>query len=158
MNRSMKFGLFAAAIILALGSLSGLVSGANYGIPWFVALDKPWFMPPAWAFPLAWTTLYILMGFALGQVLAEPATPARRGAITLFILQLLLNLVWAPIFFAAHRIGLALGLIGVLDLTVLATIAAFRLIRPTAALLLVPYALWLALATALNVAIWRLNG
>lgn len=158
MTRSFVYGLTAAVLILALGFGAGLLSGSGTGNAWFDALPKPWFMPPGWVFPIVWTTLYVLMGFALGEVLAAPPSPARRGAITLFVLQLLLNLVWPPIFFAAHRVALALGVILILDLAVLATVAAFYLIRRRAALLLLPYPAWLVIATALNLSIWRIAG
>jgi tryptophan-rich sensory protein len=134
------------------------LSGSGYGNPWFDALAKPWFMPPGWVFPIAWTSLYALMGLALGQVLGAPPSPARRAALALFAVQLLLNLSWSPVFFAAHRIDLALAIIVALDAVVIATILAFRRVRPVAALLLLPYPLWLALATALNKAILSLNG
>ena len=157
MNRSLVFGIIAALVIIALGSASGLVSGSGDGNAWFDALAKPNFMPPGWVFPIVWTILYLLMGLALGQILATPPSPARRGAILLFVLQLLLNLAWPSIFFATHRIGLALAVILVLDLVVLAAIAGFRAIRRGAALLLLPYPAWLAIATALNASIWRMN-
>jgi benzodiazapine receptor len=115
-------------------------------------------MPPGWVFPIAWTALYVLMGLALGQVLAAPRGQARLTALRLFALQLLLNLAWSPVFFAMHRIDLALAIILVLDAVVIATILAFRRVRPGAALLLLPYPVWLALATALNGAILIGNG
>jgi tryptophan-rich sensory protein len=158
MRKSLILGLVAAVVIIALGSASGLLSGSGYGNPWFDALAKPWFMPPGWVFPIVWTSLYALMGLAFGQVLGAAPSPARRIALLLFAVQLLLNLIWAPVFFAAHRIGLALAIILLLDAVVIATIIAFRRVRPVAALLLLPYPLWLALATALNVAILSLNG
>jgi benzodiazapine receptor len=158
LKKSLAYGLIAAAVILALGSASGLLSGSGYGNPWFDALAKPWFMPPGWVFPIAWTALYVLMGLALGQVLAAPRGQARLTALRLFALQLLLNLAWSPVFFAMHRIDLALAIILVLDAVVIATILAFRRVRPGAALLLLPYPVWLALATALNGAILIGNG
>jgi benzodiazapine receptor len=158
LKKSLAYGLIAAAVILALGSASGLLSGSGYGNPWFDALAKPWFMPPGWVFPIAWTALYVLMGLALGQVLAAPRGQARLTALRLFALQLLLNLAWSPVFFAMHRIDLALAIILVLDAVVIAAILAFRRVRPGAALLLLPYPLWLALATALNGAILIGNG
>jgi tryptophan-rich sensory protein len=151
-------GLVAAPVILALGSASGLLSGSGYGNPWFDGIAKPWFMPPGWVFPIAWTTLYLLMGFALGDVLAAPGHAARRKALGLFALQLLLNLAWSPVFFAVHRIDLALAIIVALDIVVIATIVAFRRVSSRAAALLLPYPVWLALATALNWSILRLNG
>jgi translocator protein len=143
--------------VVALGLLSGLLSNSGYGNAWFDALRKPAFMPPAWAFPVVWTTLYVLMGVAVGLVIAAPATPARARALGLFALQLLLNLAWSPLFFGLHQATAALTLISALDVALIATILAFARVRPLAAALLLPYAAWLLLATALNLEIVRLN-
>jgi tryptophan-rich sensory protein len=114
-------------------------------------------MPPGWAFPIAWTTLYILMGIAVGQVIAS-AAPTRRLALHLFTIQLLLNLAWSPIFFGLHQADIALVTIVVLTIFVALTILLFWGIRRSAGLLLLPYLAWLLFATALNLAIVRLNG
>src|SRR6478736_1450765 len=116
--------------ILAGGMASGWLSGSGYGNSWFDALAKPWFMPPGWAFPIAWTILYILMGLSLGLLLQARR---RRAAITLFLLQLALNYLWSPVFFAMHRVGAALVVILLLDIAVLATIAAAWRVRRAAA-------------------------
>jgi translocator protein len=145
--------LLTIPIVLLAGLASGWLSGSGYGTPWFDGLRKPWFMPPGWVFPIVWTTLYILMGVALSDLIRARA----RTAIALFALQLALNLAWSPLFFAAHRTAGALALIVAIDVAVAATIVAAARVRLRPALLLVPYAAWLALATALNLAILRLN-
>lgn len=152
----MRTWLITVPLILVLGSASAAVAGLGGAYPWFFLLRKPWFMPPVWAFPLVWTTLYILMGVALARVIDRPGL-GRTLAIALFAVQLALNLAWPPLFFAAHRMAGALALVAVLDAAVVATIVAFaRVDRPAAAMLL-PYVAWLAVATALNAAILRLN-
>jgi translocator protein len=147
----------ASPLILLLGLSSGWLSGSGYGNAWFDGLAKPAFMPPGWLFPVAWTTLYLLMGVAIGLLIEAERSPARTRAIRQFVIQLLLNLAWSPLFFGLQQVPAALGLIFVLDLAVLlAIVAAFGVRRP-AGLLLLPYAAWLALATALNWEIVRLN-
>lgn len=143
--------------ILLLGWLSGWFSNSGYGNPWFDALRKPDFMPPGWAFPVAWTILYILMGVAVAQVMRSEST-VRRLALHVFAIQLLLNLAWSPIFFGLHRPDMALVTIGVMILFVVVTILLFWGLRRSAALLMLPYLGWLCFATALNFAILRLNG
>ena len=143
--------------ILAGGLASGWLSGSGYGNPWFDALAKPWFMPPGWVFPIVWTTLYVLMGVSLAQLIGTTG-PRRRAAIILFAVQLALNYLWSPTFFGAHAIEGGLAIILLLDAALLATIALVSKVRRAAAWLLVPYAVWLTLATALNLEIWRLNG
>jgi len=149
--------ILTVPLILAGGLASGWLSGSGYGNPWFDALAKPLFMPPGWVFPVAWTTLYILMGISLAWLIGAPS-PHRRTAITLFFVQLGLNYLWSPVFFGAHRIVAGLTVILLLDAVLLMTIAAAWKVRRIAAAALLPYAAWLLLATALNLEIWRLNG
>jgi tryptophan-rich sensory protein len=145
------------ALILLLGLASGWLSGSGNRNPWFAALVKPGFMPPGWVFPVVWTTLYILMGVALAQVIGSKA-PLRNLAIALFAAQLALNLAWSPIFFAGHQIRLGLAVLILLDVVMIATVIVFARIGLWPALLLVPYLVWLGIATALNWSILRLNG
>jgi translocator protein len=144
-------------VVLLLGLASGWLSNSGYGNSWFDRLEKPSFMPPSWAFPVAWTTLYILMGIAVGLVIATPRSAARTRAVRLFAVQLLLNLAWSPLFFGAHQARAALGLIVLLDIAVIAATLAFWRVRQTAGMLMLPYWAWLAIATALNFEIVRLN-
>ncbi|MBV8686792.1 MAG: tryptophan-rich sensory protein [Alphaproteobacteria bacterium] len=153
----LRYALVAVPAILLLGTLSGRASGSGYGNAWFDALEKPSFMPPGWAFPVAWTLLYIALGLALALILHARGARGRGLALALFGAQLLLNFSWSPIFFAAHRVGAALVVI----LAILALSAAsaflFYRIRRAAGLLLIPYLAWLCFAAALNEEIARLN-
>jgi tryptophan-rich sensory protein len=153
----LRYALVTVPAILLLGTISARLSGSGYGNPWFDALAKPAFMPPGWIFPVAWTILYIFLGLALALILHARGARGRGPALLLFFLQLALNLAWSPLFFAAHKVGLALLLI--LAMFALAAAAAFlfRRIRPAAALLLLPYLAWLVFAAALNEEIGRLN-
>lgn len=144
-------------LILLLGWLSGWLSNSGYGNAWFDALRKPDFMPPGWAFPVAWTALYLLMGIAVGQVIASEGR-VRRLALHVFAIQLVLNLAWSPIFFGLHQPANALVTIVVMTIFVAIAILLFRRLRRSAALLMLPYLAWLLFATALNLAIVRLNG
>jgi tryptophan-rich sensory protein len=144
-------------LILLLGLASGWLSNSGYGNSWFDALAKPAFMPPAWVFPLAWTLLYILMGIAVAKVIARD-TPARRPALILFVVQLILNLAWSPVFFGLHQARAGFAIIALLTLGVAVTILLFARVRRSAALLMLPYLAWLVFAACLNLAIVRLNG
>ena len=121
---------------------------------WYAALAKPWFNPPNWIFGPVWGALYILIGVAGWRIWMR----ARRGlAMTLWCVQLGLNFLWSPLFFAAHRIDLALGVIVLMLVTILAFIATAWRVDRLAGLLFVPYAIWVAFATLLNAAILMLN-
>jgi tryptophan-rich sensory protein len=144
-------------LIVLLGFASGWLSNSGYGNPWFDALAKPAFMPPGWVFPVAWTTLYVLMGIAVAQVIASDRD-AKRPALLMFATQLVLNLAWSPIFFGMHQARAGLAIIIVLTIDVVITIGLFARVRRSAAWLMLPYLAWLIFATCLNLAIVRLNG
>lgn len=152
-----RWALVCVPLILLLGILSGRLSNSGYGNPWFDALAKPAIMPPGWAFGVAWTILYILMGFALAIILNARGARAREAAIALFAGQLVLNLAWSPLFFAAHKITLAFWLILALLVLAALTTAAFAGIRRAAALLMLPYLAWLGFAATLNYQFIALN-
>jgi translocator protein len=152
-----KYALITVPAIVLAGSASGWLSNSGYGNDWFDGLTKPFFMPPGWAFGVVWPILYVLLGIALALILAEPPSTKRRNALILFFLQLALNFAWSPIFFAAHAIQLALGVIVAMAGFAALTAGQFRQIRPLAGALMVPYLLWLCFAFALNSAIGNLN-
>jgi benzodiazapine receptor len=153
----LRWALVTVPLILLLGTLSGVVSNSGYGNGWFAALIKPSFMPPAWAFPVAWTFLYACLGFALAQVLHARGARGRPLAIALFLIQLALNYSWSPIFFGLHKVTLGLWVIAFMLLVAAAAAFLFFRIRRAAGLLMLPYLAWLCFAGALNHQIRALN-
>ncbi|KKW91147.1 TspO/MBR family protein [Sphingobium sp. SJ10-10] len=152
-----RWALVTVPAIVFLGFLSGKLANSGYGNRWFAALAKPDIIPPGWAFGLAWTILYILMALALAIVLHARGATGRGIAIGVFLVQLVLNLLWSPLFFRAHQVDQALVLILILFALVAVTIALFWRVRRIAGLLLLPYLCWLAFASYLNYEIGRLN-
>ncbi|MEQ1499227.1 MAG: TspO/MBR family protein [Novosphingobium sp.] len=146
----LRWALFVVPAILFLGFFSGLFAGSGAGNGWFVGLNKPSLYPPPQVFGIVWTILYLMMGIALTMVITARGASGRGAAIAVFGVQLLLNLAWSPLFFAAHQIGAALVLLVVLDLAIAATVVLFRKVRPLAAWLLLPYLAWALFATVLN--------
>lgn len=153
----LRWSLLTVPAIVLLGFLSGRLANSGYGNRWFDALEKPALMPPGWLFGVAWTILYILMGLALAIVLHARGAKGRGPAIVLFLVQLVMNLAWSPLFFRAHQVGSGLMLILALIVIVAITIWLFARIRRVAGLLLLPYLAWLAFASFLNYEIGRLN-
>jgi len=148
--------LFLSLLItLAVGGVAGFATASAIGT-WYAALNKPLFNPPNWLFAPVWTLLYILMGIALYLVWRLPAQ-VRKKALVLFFAQLALNFVWSFIFFAFHQIGVAFVEIVLLWLVILITINQFAKLQKAAALLFVPYILWVSFAAVLNGSIWFLN-
>lgn len=143
-------------VCLAVGALGGWVTAGSVK-DWYPTLNKPAFNPPNEVFGPVWTALYVMMGLAAWRVWLEARADRARVPLTLFALQLMLNLGWSVVFFGLQAVGAAVVMIVALEVAILATLLAFRRIDGLAAALLVPYALWVAFATVLNIAIWRLN-
>jgi tryptophan-rich sensory protein len=143
--------------IIILGDFIGYLSRVGSGKFWFLHLVKPFFMPPAWLFVLSWNVCYALMGIALAMVLAEESSSRRKLALLLFFVQLALNYAWAPIFFAAHDLGLAKVVIFVMTAIAAAAAGQFMRIHRPAGLLMIPYLAWLVFAATLNSTIELLN-
>jgi tryptophan-rich sensory protein len=147
----------AVVPVLAAGALGSVATTPN--IPtWYAGLEKPGFTPPNWVFAPVWTILYLMMAYAAWRILSlPPESPGRSGALAAFFVQLALNAAWSWAFFALHSPLAGLCVIVLLLLTIGITIAWFWPLDRAAALLLVPYLAWVGYATALNVAVWRLN-
>jgi tryptophan-rich sensory protein len=152
-----KIALAAILGIELVGGASGWLSNSGYGNAWFDALRKPGFMPPGWAFGVAWPILYALLGVSLAMVVAEPPSVRRRTALLLFSVQLLLNFAWSPIFFAGHDISLANWVIFVMAVVAALAARQFLSLRRDAGLLMIPYLAWLVFAATLNATIEALN-
>jgi len=153
----LRYALFTVPLVLLLGIVSSRVSDSGYSNPWFAALVKPAAMPPGWLFPLAWTLLYVLLGLALALILHARGARGRVLAVGLFVLQLLLNYAWSPLFFALHEVRAALIVIVAMLVTAAAATMLFARIRKAAALLMLPYLAWLLFALWLNFQIMALN-
>lgn len=153
----LRWALVTVPAVVLLGFLSGMSVASGDDSQWYQSLAKPTLTPPGWVFPVAWTTLYIMLGVALAVVLNARGAPGRALAVSLFAGQFALNLAWTPLFFGAHRVTAAFVVIVAMFLLALATTLLFGRIRPLAAWLMVPYLAWLCFAGALNWSIDRLN-
>lgn len=123
---------------------------------WYQALNKSKLNPPQWVFPVVWTILYILMAVSL-FVYLKSVDFQFNFAVFIFCVQLVLNLIWTPLFFIFRRVRLALIDIVILWVLILFTIILFSRNSSLAAWLLVPYLIWVTLATYLNFYIVRNN-
>jgi tryptophan-rich sensory protein len=140
---------FAAA---AIGAVASIRAAEFYG-----GLVRPAWAPPAGLFGPVWSVLYLMMGVASWLVWREVAAPARRAALTLYLVQLALNALWSWLFFAWHRGLWAFLEVVVLWVCIAVTVRAFWRVRPLAGALLLPYLAWVSFATFLCFTVWRLN-
>lgn len=147
---------FFVALCLGIGALGAAVTATSVKT-WYADLVKPSFTPPNAVFGPVWTALYVLMAVAAWRVWRAADRDTTRGPLTLFALQLALNLGWSVVFFGLGKIGAAVATIVVLDVGVVVTLLAFRTIDRWAALLMMPYLAWVSFATVLNITLWRLN-
>ena len=152
-----RIALITVPATVLLGTFAGMVSNSGNENPWFSALEMPSFMPPGWAFPVVWTTLYICLGLSLALLIAARGAPRRGAAIALFLVQLAVNYSWSPVFFGLHQVEIGLALIAVMIVMTLILIPLAGRIRRAAALLLLPYLGWLCFAFALNYQVMALN-
>ncbi len=149
-------------LCLLVGAADGAITAGAIA-KWYVGLAKPPGTPPNWVFAPVWTTLYVLMGTAAwlvwqrGQAKSGPGNRHRR-VLLLWGWQLLANSLWTPAFFGLNSALAGLVVIAALLALVVVTMLRFWPISRPAAVMMVPYAAWVAYATYLNAGIFVLNG
>lgn len=125
---------------------------------WYASLNKPFFSPPNWIFGPVWTILYLLMGISFYLIWKKGwGKKSVKSAGMFFLAQLILNLLWSPIFFGLKSPLLGLIIIVAMWILIVMTIKKFYPLSKLASYLLIPYFLWVSFATVLNAAILILN-
>lgn len=138
------------------GVLSSLFAGDISAV--YDTLEKPPLSPPDWVFPIVWIILYALMGISAFLVYRSDGEPARvKSALRVYWLQLVVNFAWSIVFFRFQAFWAAFVVLAILLILVIVMIVKFAKIRPAAALINVPYLLWLLFAGYLNVTTALLN-
>ena len=156
MANTLQF-LISVTLPLLVGGLSGFATARGVQ-EWYPSLTKPPFNPPSWVFGPVWTLLYIMMGVAAYLVWQKGwENEIVRVALTLYLVQLILNGLWSILFFGMQSPGLAFAEIIVLWLAIAATIVWFWRVSPAAGILLLPYEAWVSFAALLNGSLWILN-
>ena len=124
---------------------------------WYEKLRQPSFRPPNWLFGPVWTTLYALMGWASYLVYQNRQLPLAGTALMFFVVQLVLNFFWTPLFFGAKKLGWAFVEIVFMWIFIVLSIIWFFRVVPLAGWLLLPYLAWVSFASVLNFTLWKLN-
>lgn len=155
-SQQKTIGLIAWLAIAFAASATGAVASIE-ARSFYTALTQPAWAPPGWVFGPVWTTLFALMGIAAWLVWCVGGLRANPIALSLFVLQLVLNGLWSWLFFAWQQGAYAFIDILLLWLLIAATLIAFWRVRPLAGVLLVPYLSWVSFAAILNYLLWQLN-
>jgi len=124
---------------------------------WYAALKKPPWTPPNWVFGPVWSLLYLMMAAAAWAVWRRGGLASAAVPLTLFGVQLALNVTWSALFFALKTPGAAFVEIVALWCLIFATLIAFWRTTAVAGILMAPYLAWVTFAAALNFAVWRIN-
>ena len=153
-NIKWKNLLISIIIPLAVGGISSLITMngfENYG-----NIQQPPLSPPSWLFPIVWTILYVMMGFA-SYLIYETKDNNNKHALIFYSIQLAINFIWPIFFFGFDAYFFSFILIIILLIFVILTMISFYRINKTAGLLLIPYLLWLIFAAYLNLGVYLLN-
>ncbi|MEO5535172.1 MAG: TspO/MBR family protein [Pseudolysinimonas sp.] len=160
MSRLKSALVLVAFLAIAYGVAAfGTIATITHVDGWYADAEKASWSPPNLLFGPVWTVLYALMAVAAWLVWRERGTTDVRRPLTIYVIQLALNAIWTPLFFALYPVvgvaalWAALAVIVALDVFVLLTMLAFWRVKRVAAVLLIPYWAWVLFATTLNVAI-----
>lgn len=144
------------ALSEGIGALAGFLT--REGVKWYSQYaKKPALTPPPAAFPIAWGILYALMGAGAARIAMEPPSEARTAALRTFYIQLGANFLWSILFFNFRAYGAAFVLLTALWALIVWMALSFARLDRTAALLQIPYLLWVFFAGYLNLGVWTLN-
>ncbi|MDF2803668.1 MAG: TspO protein [Anaerocolumna sp.] len=148
--------IISAGIAWLIGILSGLLSGNQGAV--YQSIQLPPYSPPPWLFGVVWPILYILMGIGAYIIYISSASNQDKNiALITYALQLLVNFSWSIVFFRFQEFGWAVVVLALLMFLVALTLTFFYKINKIAAILIIPYFIWLLIAYYLNVGVFVLN-
>lgn len=150
--------LLLLSFIITLGTAYIASSASKNAREIYTGLEKPFFAPPAWVFPIVWTVLYILMAYALYRVWVLKKTGISvKKPLAYYFIQLTLNFLWPILYFGFRLRGIAFIELIVLIIFIILTAIEFFKKDKLAGKLFIPYLLWSLYALALNFTTWYLN-
>ncbi|MGB1316524.1 MAG: TspO/MBR family protein [Chitinophagales bacterium] len=143
-----KILIFLVINFAALG-IGGFFTGPGVSSDWYTNLNQAPWTPPGWFFGAAWTTIMICFSFFMAFLYEK--SYFKKEIIVLYIAQWILNTIWNPIFFHFQNVLLGLIVISSLTVIVFTFLIRYRELLKAKTLLILPYAVWLAIATSLNI-------
>lgn len=144
------------AVFIGLVVAAALLGGQWGANDWYRSLNKPWFTPPDWLFPIAWTILYLMIAVA-GWLAWKAGGSSVNQAIIFWGAQLALNAIWSYVFFGRQEMAPALVVIAGMVLLILGFIVTAWPLDERASYLFMPYLVWVSFAAFLNYTILRMN-
>ena len=148
--------LIALGVFIVLNVLAASSGAVFRPGEWYEQLAKPGWTPPNWAFPVVWSALF-LMNAVAGWLVWQAAGMAAGLALGIYLVSLVINACWSGVFFGLRRMDLGLVNVALLWLSIVAVAVLFWPDSPVAAVLQLPYLLWVTIATALNFTVLRMN-
>jgi benzodiazapine receptor len=148
MNRRLILVVFLALNFGALGLGSYFMGGSPATNNWYQELPKAPWTPPGWVFGAAWFTIMSLFSIFMSVVLISSKNKTRTTLI--YVVQLILNISWNPIFFYFHEIFIGLIILIMLLISLLLLLIQTNTMNNSTGFLLMPYLIWLAVAISLN--------
>lgn len=136
-------------------ALGGYFTGAGVPSEWYESLNKAPWTPPGWVFGAAWTT--IMIALSVYMAFAVKAVQGLKFFILLYAIQWILNVAWNPVFFYFQWVLFGLFIIAALTGLVAFLMFSYRSALKAKSLLLLPYLIWLCIATSLNAYIYFMN-
>ena len=136
-------------------AIGGLFTGSGVTSDWYTSLNQAPWTPPGWMFGAAWTTIMIC--FAIYMAYVYEVVESKRTLIVLYAIQWMLNVSWNPIFFEFRLVTVGLVTITCLTLLVGYMLIKYRAELKSKSVFILPYVLWLCIATSLNAYILLYN-
>ena len=152
-NKILTFIIFL--IVTFSASLIGGFATLNYKEPWYSLLNKPIFNPPDWIFAPVWTTLYLMMTFAIW--LFWYSKNKDINTINIYLIQIVINTTWSIVFFVFHQILFSIFVLILLIILIIILIKKFSKVNLISSYLMIPYLLWCCFALVLNLSIYLIN-
>jgi len=146
-----------AGFLLLVVAVSVIASGFEAGEWYHVTMRQPSWTPPAWLFILAWVVAYVLMALAAWKIWLTGHF-SRMSTLAWWVLLLVLNVGWSALFFGMHRPGWALPVLGLMLGVAIFCARAFGRLSREAALLMMPYLVWVVYILVFDFAVWTING
>ena len=148
--------IICVAVPVIIGMVSSLLTGDMEGK--YEMMTKTPLSPPGSLFGIVWPILYVMMGISLFFILnSSKMAKDKKGYIIVFIIQLIVNFLWSPIFFAAGGLWLAVPVIFALDILIIILMVQAKKVNTVSVVLLIPYLIWILFATYLNISFALLN-